>query len=107
MITPDDFTLAHGSYIDGSYDCVDRIVVNAYFVLGQSPGGFRNWWRSLYGSDDNLDDTHLMRMAGRFSRRVHGWAKANGVPVQDCISGDRKHQMAEELIPQDPNFKGV
>lgn len=103
----DDFTTAHASFIEGSYDCVDRIVVNAYFVFGQSPGGFRIWWRSLYGSDDNLDDTHLMRMAGRFSRRVHGWAKAHGIPVQDCSAGERKHDMAEELIPQDPKFRGV
>ena len=103
----DDFTLSHSDYVDGTYDCVDRIVVNAYFSLGRTAGGFRNWWRLLHGSDDNLDDTHLMRMAGRFSRRVHGWAKAHGVPVQDCSAGERKHEMAEELIPQDPNFKGV
>jgi len=103
----DDFTTAHSDYIEGTYDCVDRIVVNGYFVAGKSAGGFRNWWRSLHGNDDNLDNTHLMRMAGRFSRRVHGWAKANGVPVQECAVGERKHEMAEELIPQDPNFKGV
>ena len=103
----DDFTTSHSSYLEGSYDCVDRIVVNAYFVGGKSPGGFRNWWRSLYGSDDNLDDTHLMRMAGRFSRRVHGWAEAHGIPVQDCSAGERKHEMAEELIAQDPKFQGV
>ena len=107
MVADDDFTLAHASFLEGSYDCVDRIVVNAYFVAGKTGGGFRKWWRSLYGSDDNLDDTHLMRMAGRFSRRVHGWGKANGVPVQDCSAGERKHEMAEELIPQDPKFAGV
>jgi hypothetical protein len=26
------------------------------------------------GSDAQLDDTHLMRMAGRFARRVEAWA---------------------------------
>src|SRR5580658_1690942 len=103
----DDFTTAHSNYIDGTYDCVDRIVVNAYFVLGKTPGGFRNWWRLLYGSDDNLDDTRLMRLAGRVSRRVHAWAAASGIPIQDCTIGERKHEMAEELIPQDPKFKGV
>ena len=27
--------------LSGSYDCVDRIVLNAYFGMGHSPGGFR------------------------------------------------------------------
>ena len=31
--------------LSGSYDCVDRIVLNAYFGMGHSPGGFRVWWR--------------------------------------------------------------
>jgi len=48
---------------------VDRIVLNAYFSFGYTPDGFRTWWRRLYGSDDDLDNTHLMRMAGRFARR--------------------------------------
>ena len=50
-----------------AYDCVDRIVLNAYFRMGHSPGGFRVWWQALTGSEQTLDNTHLMRMAGRFS----------------------------------------
>ncbi len=50
--------------LSGSYDCVDRIVLNAYFGMGHSPGGFRVWWRALTGSDDTLDNAHLMRLAG-------------------------------------------
>ena len=34
----------------GRYDCVDRIVLNAYFHMGHDPGGFRVWWRTLTGS---------------------------------------------------------
>ena len=30
-----------------------------------SPGGFRTWWQQLFASDENLDDNHLMRRAGR------------------------------------------
>jgi len=26
--------------LTGSYDCVDRIVLNAYFSMAHSPGGF-------------------------------------------------------------------
>ena len=53
-------------------------------------------------SDDELDNAHLMRMAGRFSRRVRAWAKAAGVPVIDCKSGDRKHLIAEEYLATHP-----
>jgi hypothetical protein len=77
----------------------DRIVLNAYFALGHGPGGFRTWWRRLHdGSDETLDNTHLMPMAGRFARRVRAWAQANGVPVIDCKSGERKHRIAEEYL---------
>jgi hypothetical protein len=88
----------YGDLLTGTYDCVDRIVLNAYYSFGHSPGGFRTWWRRLYGSDENLDNSHLMRMAGRFARRVRGWAKANGVPVIDTKAGERKHRIAEEYL---------
>lgn len=95
----DDLTERYADLLTGSYDCVDRIVLNAYFSVAHSPGGFRVWWRRLHnGSDEQLDNTHLMRMAGRFSRRVRGWAAANGVPVIDCKSGERKHRIAEEYL---------
>ena len=64
--------------LDGTYDCVDRIVLNGYFRPGHTGGGFRMWWRRLTGPDATLDNAHLMRMAGRFSRRVRAYAKANG-----------------------------
>src|SRR5262245_38441903 len=49
--------------LSGSYDCVDRIVLNAYFRMGHDAGGFRLWWRQLTGSDATLDNAHLMRLA--------------------------------------------
>jgi hypothetical protein len=67
---------------------VDRVVLNAYFSMGQSGGGFRVWWRALHGSDENLDDNHLMRMAGRFSRRLRAWAKDNHIAVFYCSPGE-------------------
>ncbi len=79
----------------GSYDCVDRIVVNGYFSLGHNPGGFREWWRRLFGSDDHLDNTHLMRLAGRFARRVYAFAKHRGIPVVHCRPGEKPHEIAE------------
>ena len=80
------------------YDYVHRIVLNAYFRMGHDPGGFRLWWRALTGSDETLENAHLMRMAGRFSRRVRGYAKAQGIPVVDCPVGERKQQHREALV---------
>ena len=95
----DDFSERYGDLLTGSYDCVDRIVLTAYFPLGHNPGGFRCWWRRLHGgSDDQLDDTHLIRMAGRFARRVKAWAAANQVPLMYCTAGQRKHLIAEEYL---------
>ncbi len=37
----DDLTAAYGDLLDGSYDCVDRIVLNADDPLCHSAGGFR------------------------------------------------------------------
>ena len=96
---PDDLSDRYGDLLSGSYDCADRIVLNAYFSIGHSPGGFRMWWRRLHGeSDDDLDNAHLMRMAGRFSRRLRAWAGTNGIPVVDCKAGERKHLIAEVYL---------
>jgi len=104
---PDDLTARYGALLTGTYDCVDRIVLNAYFSMGCGPGGFRTWWRRWQGNDDDLDDTHLMRMAGRFARRVRGWAKANDVPVITCRAGERKHLIAQEHLEAGPVPVGV
>ena len=102
----DDFAERYAGLLTGSYDCVDRVVLNAYFPLGHNPGGFRCWWRRLHGSDDQLDDTHLMRMAGRFARRVKAWAAVNGVPVIFCKAGERKHLIAEEYLADSRGYHG-
>jgi hypothetical protein len=93
--------------LTGSYDCVDRIVLNAYFRMGHDPGGFRLWWRQLTGSDNTLENAHLMRMAGRFSRRIRGYAKAHGIPVIDCSVGERKHDLAEEHLAKTKITQGL
>ena len=95
----DDLSAHYAELVTGSYDCVDRIVVNAYFGLGHNPGWFRVWWRRWHDdSDDSLDDAHLMRLAGRFARRVRAWADANKVPVITCRAGERKHRIAEDYL---------
>ena len=95
----DELSEQYAELLQGSYDCVDRIVLNAYFPLGHNPGGFRVWWRRLHDrSEEHLDNTHLMRMAGRFSRRVRAFAKAHAIPVIDCRRGQRKHLIAEDYL---------
>jgi len=61
----DELTARYGDLLTGTYDCVDPVVLNAYFSMGHSPGGFRTWWRRWHWDDDDLDNTHLMRLAGR------------------------------------------
>ena len=107
MIAQDPFSQQYAHLLDHTYDVVDRIVLNAYFPLGQSCGGFRNWWRALYGNDDHLDNAHLMRMAGRFSRRVRGWAKKHNIPVIWCAVGERKAEIARRQMPTSPSFHGI
>jgi len=103
----DQLTEAYADLIEGSYDCPDRIVLNAYFGMGHSPGGFRSWWRQLYGNDDNLDKAHLIRLAGRFSRRLKAHAAKHDIPVIYCKSGERKHLIAQKHLPEAPDFCGL
>ena len=93
--------------LSGSYDCTDRIVLNAYFRMGHTPGGFRVWWRAVTGSEETLDNAHLMRMAGRFSRRLHGYAKAEGIPLVHCQAGEHKHELAEEYLTKTQITEGL
>jgi hypothetical protein len=37
----DEFSAPYSDLLDGTYDCVDRMVLNAYNPLCASPGGFR------------------------------------------------------------------
>jgi hypothetical protein len=103
----DRLSTLYQELLSGSYDCVDRIVLNGYFRMGHDPGGFRVWRRALTGSDETLENTYLMRMAGRFSRRVRGYAKAHGIPVIDCPAGQRKHDLAEESLAKTTVTQGL
>ena len=48
-----------------------------------------------------------MRMAGRFSRRLRGYAKAHNIPVIDCHVGQRKHDIAEEYLTKTSITRGL
>ena len=61
----------------------------------------------MYGNDDNLDKTNLMRLAGRFSRRLQSYAEAHQIPFIRSSSDERKHLVAQQYLPQDPQFIGL
>jgi hypothetical protein len=103
----DGLSQLYQDLLTGSYNCVDRIVLNAYFRPGHSGGGFRTWWQRLTGSEDTLDNAHLMRLAGRFSRRLRAYAQAHKIPLIDCLVGDRKHDIAEEYLKKTRVSRGV
>ena len=59
---PDSLSDRYAELLTGSYDCVDRIVLNAFFRMGHGPGGFRVWWQALTGTEETLDNAYLMRL---------------------------------------------
>jgi hypothetical protein len=97
-IVVDEFSKHYEELIEDSYDCVDRIVLNAKFSMGRTSGGMLTWWRALYGSTDDLDDTHLMRMAGRFSRRLRAFAKKQGIPMIYCAPKEKQFETAAAYL---------
>jgi hypothetical protein len=107
MTASDAFSDYYAELLQGSYDCVDRVVLNAFYPLGQTGGGLRAWWRYLHGDDTTLDDDHLRDMAGTFSRRLHGFCAKQGIPLIEAQAGDRKHELAQPYLPSNPRFCGL
>ena len=107
MIASDAFSDYYAELLQGSYDCVDRFVLNAFYPLGQTGGGLRAWWRYLHGDDSALGDDHLRDMAGTFSRRLHGFCAKQAIPLTEAQAGDRKHELAQRYLPADPKFCGL
>lgn len=103
----DKLSKHYDEILEGKYDCPDRIVLNGYFIQGCIPGGFRNWFRALSGSDKGLNNKTLMKMSGRFGRRVNAFCKSKNIPLVYFKAGERKHERAEELIPKDKSFEGL
>lgn len=107
MLLPDDFSSYIAQLLQGSYDCVDRIALRAYFRPGHTSGGFLIWWSKLF-PDKLLTQERLRRMAGEFARGVKAFSQKHKIPLQYCDIGDRnKYEKAERARPNDPNFQGV
>jgi hypothetical protein len=107
MPVPDDFSSYVSELLAGSYDCVDRIALRAYFRMGQTSGGFLTWWNRLF-PDRTPTQEYLRRMAGDFARRVRAYSEKHQIPLQYCEIGDKsKYARAEKARPKDANFQGV
>src|SRR5215470_4716634 len=107
MLLPDDFSSYLAQLLQGSYDCVDRIALRAYFRLAQTSGGFLTWWNRLFPGKAPTQE-YLRRMAGDFARRVKAFSQKHKIPLQYCEIGDKnKYQKAEKARPKDANFQGI
>ena len=107
MTASDAFSKYYAELLEGTYDCVDRIVLHAFFPFGHTGGGLRTWWRWLHGDDLTLDDEHLRAMAGTFSRRLHAFCAKQRIPLIEAQARDRKHEIAQPHLPTDPKFCGL
>jgi hypothetical protein len=107
MRTPDAFAAYPAHLIEAAYDCVDRLVVNCYYPLGQAGGGFRTFWRQWQGDDSGLNDQALRQAAGDLARRLKAHCQQQGILWIECGPGDLKYEIAREHRPKDPAFRGV
>jgi hypothetical protein len=107
MATPDAFAAYHAHLIEASYDCVDRLVVNCYYQLGQTGGGFRTFWRRWKGDDSRLSREGLRQAAGDFARQLKAHCQKHDIAWIECGAGDVKYEIAREHRPKDPQFRGL
>jgi hypothetical protein len=112
MKIQDAFVKQHAEWLEGTYDCLDRIVLNGYFLPGQNGGGMRSWWERLRGDPvRTLKKNSLLKMGWVFARRVRQWGEREGVPVIDVPFKTRKHELAEDHLAarraKDPDFHGI
>jgi len=101
------FSQHYSELLEGEYDCIDRILLNAYYPKLLSGGGLRDWWRQLHGDDSNLSTASLMRMPGAVSKRIQSYCKQKNIPFIHYQAGERKHEDAAKLYPEDASFEGI
>ena len=88
---------------DASYDCVDRVVLRAYFQLGQRAPGFRMWRRWLAGIGRGAGSARIVVAAVTvgardvvedFTGSVRGVTfRGGGRRCSPSIDAERPHEM--------------
>jgi hypothetical protein len=107
MTARDAFARTYADDLMGQYDCPDRLVFLAYNPYLQSGGGFRRFWRDLFGDDSRLTSEHIADLAGTMVRRLTAYCDGHGVPILDAAARERKGDSAEAYLPDDPGFTGL
>jgi len=100
------FVETYQNLLDGVYLSFDRIVINGYFRLLNSPGGMVTWFRRLE-PDKPLNKNQLMRFAYRASRRLYAFADANHIKVLDNVEDERKHELAQAYLKNFEKEEGI
>ena len=103
----DGLSRAYADLLEGEYDCLDRVVLNAYFRFACRPPGFRVWWRQLYGLEAALGNRQLRGLAGRFRHRLRTWATKNQIPFVRCKPGQAQQEIATEYRKTTPVSEGL
>ena len=106
LFGPDPLSQHYASRLDGVYDCVDRLTINAYFPIAQTPGGFLR----LAGRSVRLGRQprqHPPDVPGRLLQpprpRVE---KKDGIPVIHRRAGERSMRSANSTYPPIPHAPG-
>jgi hypothetical protein len=68
MPAPDDFSSYIGELLRGSYDCVDRIVLRAYYPMGQTSGGFLLWGERVLRIEIIVNNVQELRCGKRLEK---------------------------------------
>ena len=66
----DGLSTLYQDLLSGSYDCVDRIVLNAYFRMGHSPGGFSVSPSAIYTLLGHLKNPYPAVVVRHAERRI-------------------------------------
>jgi hypothetical protein len=99
MNTPDDFSQYHAELLDGIYDCVDRIVLNAFFPLGQTGGGMRRNHRPSAGLKNSQDSDNMLAFVVRLAPIAQKAAELS--------LAVRAHSLRFDLLRLDRSSSGV
>ena len=107
MRTPDAFAAYHAQLVETAYDCVDRLVINCSYPLGQVGSSFRTSWRQWQGDDSALSGEALRQAVGDLARRLKLHCQRQGILWIKCGAGELKYQIARKHRPKDPASVGV
>src|SRR5215472_15137821 len=107
MTTPDDLSQYYAELLEGIYDCVDRIVVNAFFPWGGPSAACAAGGDSSTVMTRNSIDKHLREMQGHSPAACTPSAASNGFPSSGRDSGSESTSSPNRTYPrieQAPRF---